>query len=567
MHQLRPYQRDALKASKQFYDSGVYRQLLVLPTGMGKTVCFAGLPEHHQIEQRMVVLVHRDELAEQAAQSIAFWNPKRRVGVEMGDSVCRPSDDIVVASVQTLAWGDYRRMGKFDPSEIGAVVPDEAHHSTAPSWKGVLERFGVLGNERRLLLGVTATPKRGDGEGLGAIYDEIIFNYPMLKAIEEGWLVLPRGYVVKTGVNLDEVHTSYGDFADRELSHAVNTPSRNRLVVAEWFERARERQTVAFTVDIAHAQALAKAYRDAGIKAEAIWGTDPKRSSKIDAHKAGDLQVLTNCGVLTEGYDDWQIGCIVMAKPTKSQLSYIQMVGRGTRIQKFPGGISLLEAREQGLEILKDDCIVLDVTDNSSRHSLVNLCSLFGLPPKLNLKGKGVIEAAEQFEQLTAKHPTLDLSVLEELDDLEHKVEEIDLFTVKYPEEVTNNSELQWHPTPAGNYVLLLPNKEKVTITRDLLDKWHVIGEINGNTFREAHKSVEHAMIWADKMVKFFGRSLMNLLRRGEHSTAKWKNEPISAEQTRMLAWQCQKRGKPMPNVVGMTKAEASEVINKLVAR
>jgi superfamily II DNA or RNA helicase len=559
---LRPYQIAALKASKEKYDSGITRQLLVLPTGMGKTVCFAALPEHHGISKRSLVLVHREELAQQAADKIQKWNPGYSVGIEMASSRAGRDDRIVVGSVQTLGWGNGRRLAQLAPDEFGPIICDEAHHSTAASYKAIFEHFGFVGDVQpkdRLLLGVTATPNRGDGAGLGAVYDEIVFNYPMLDAIRDGWLVNMRGARIRTDVSLDEVGVSYGDFKENQLARTVNTPGRNALIVSEWLKRARERQTLCFTVDIAHAIALAEAYRNAGIAAAAVWGNDPDRAYKLRAHRDGTLQVLTNCGVLTEGYDDWRISCVVMARPTKSQLLFVQMAGRGTRL---PDGVdNLKEAEQAGYPLAKRDCVLLDITDNTSRHSLVTLSSVFGLPPKLDMKGKTITEAVDAIGPVAAR---VDLTGLEDIDKLQSYVEEVDLFSVKYPDEVLQSSQLQWHTTPAGNYFLSLPNKEAVVISRDLLDKWRVEGTVNESKFAETFPALTHAFDFADRMIKMLGRNLLSMLRRD--SKAKWKKEAITDGQIKMLKWRLGMRKMPYPDFSAMNKGEANALIIKLMA-
>src|ERR1035441_7187653 len=161
--QLRSYQREALEASLTRFKAGISRQLIVLPTGMGKTVVFANLPQHHQLPGKMLVLVHREELACQAADKLRRWNPDLRVGVEMGTTYAYPKDDVVVASVPTIGRLKSGRLLKFDPDAYSLVVCDEAHHSVSPSYKTVFEYFGFLGpTPSRLLLGFTATPNRGD---------------------------------------------------------------------------------------------------------------------------------------------------------------------------------------------------------------------------------------------------------------------------------------------------------------------------------------------------------------------------------------------------------------------
>jgi ATP-dependent helicase IRC3 len=564
---LRPYQAEALHISKERYDTGVGRQLVQLPTGTGKTVLFSKLKEHHKFDQRMLVLVHRDELAQQAKSSIERWNPTLKVGIEMGEYTSGTNDDIVVGGVQTLGTSNATRLSKFDPRDFDALVCDEAHHSIASTYSNVFDHFGLLDSGRnprdfrRLLLGVTATPNRGDGQGLGQRYDEIIYRMSILDAIRDGWLVDIRGFKVNSATDLSGVHVRAGDFAIGELEEAVNTDARNHLIVQNWLKFGEQRQTVAFCVDIAHAKRLAEVFKAYGVAAEAIWGNDPDRKEKLKWHKAKGLQVLTNCGVLTEGYDDWQISCIIMARPTKSQLLFVQMAGRGTRI---PSDIdNLITARELGLTIAKNDCILMDVVDNTGRHSLITLASLFGLGEKTDLNGHTITEAKQKFDALKAARPLLDPNKIEDIDQLDEMsaaVESVNLFDIKWEPEVTANSPLQWHKTLSGDYVCTMPSKETVLIWQDLLDKWNIKGSVMQNRFELTQlNNLEDAFKEADNLITSYGKSWLTLLRR----EAKWHKAKISFAQKCLI----EKLYKYEPNVLTqlstLSKGEASMLINK----
>ena len=182
-------------------------------------------------------------------------------------------------------------------------------------------------------------PQRGDGRALAEIFEKITYSYGIRPAIEDGWLVDVKGFRVNTNINLDNVRVSKGDFEQGELEDTVNNPERNSRVVKSWLDKGEDRQTIVFTVGIQHAQDLAKEFQRHGVAAEAIWGNDPERALKLEAHRDGRITVLTNCGVLTEGYDDWRVGCILLARPTKSGMLFAQMIGRGTRLQEGTGNL------------------------------------------------------------------------------------------------------------------------------------------------------------------------------------------------------------------------------------
>jgi ATP-dependent helicase IRC3 len=542
------------------FQKGLTRQLIALPTGTGKTPLFASLKRHHGFDKRMLVLVHREELADQAAKQIQKWNEGITVGVEMGDRHAGSHCDVVVASVQSIGRANSPRLTQFNPETFSCIVCDEAHHSIAPSYKTVFDHFGLRGDEGRgrLLLGVTATPNRGDGQGLGQVYDEIIYQMSILDAIRAGWLVDLRGVRIKSSVDLNGVAVRAGDFSVGDLEAAVNIESRNHLIVQSWLKHGQGRQTIAFTVDIAHAQRLADTFKAYGVSCEAIWGTDPNRAEKLAFHKAKKLTVLTNCGVLTEGYDDWQVACIVMARPTKSQLLFVQMAGRGTRI---PEGLNnLIEARNAGIVPVKEDCLLIDVVDNTTKHSLVTLASIFGLAPKVDVGGKKITEAIAQFQKAVDEHPSADFSEVESLEDIDSQVERAELFAIKWPEEVTENSQLRWMKTPAGEYTISLPSKETVTVYKDLLDKWSIKGSVNGNSFsQEGINELPEAFRVADNLVTTFGRELLTLLRRD----ARWHKQKITAPQLNLLRKLFNKNPEMLAKLGTLSKGEASKLIGQ----
>jgi len=551
--ELRPYQRDALEASKQKFKAGVTRQLIALPTGTGKTPLFACVPDFFGFQDRCMVLVHREELAQQAADKLRTWNPNRTVGVEMANSYAG-SADLVVASVATLGRLGSSRIESFNPDDFQAIICDEAHHSTANSYKNVFNHFGLLHpDSTRLLLGVTATPNRGDGAALADVYDEIIYQMSILDAIKNGWLVDIKGVRVRTEQSLDGVHTVAGDFAQNELAETVNTNSRNDLIVRKWIEQAKERQTVVFTVDIQHAKDLAEAFGRYGVAAQAVWGDDPERQTKLTEHRRGNLRVLCNCGVLTEGYDDPGIGCIVMARPTKSNLLFSQMAGRGTRL---PEGIqNLNQAKLAKVPLSKTDCLLMDVVDNTSRHSLVTVNTIFGLGGNLDLKGNSVVDALKKMEDAAKKVPAADLSQVEDLNKLNAYLESVDLFAVKYPETVLTNSTFQWHQNTAkDSYVLLLPDNESVVINQDLLGNYNIVGTIKGNKVHDnVGKNIAEAFHQADSLISTFGHDLLHLLRR----EAGWHSDPATPRQLGLL----RRLGITVPP--NLSKGDAAKKINQ----
>ena len=533
--ELRPYQRKFFAQVRERYDAGVTRQLGVLATGLGKAVLFAALRDQMQFRKKVMVLVHREELAAQAADKLLRWNPDLRVGVEMANRYSDVDgifpDTFVVASVPTLGRRGSARIKKFLPDEYDCIVSDEAHHSSSPQWRNVLTHFGLTEPGGTILsLGLTATPNRSDGTGLRQNFDEIVFDMGIREGIENGYLVDLRGIRVNTKTNLDKVKTRAGDFAEDELADAVNTVERNAIIVKEWMAAAYGLKTVVFTVDIQHAVDLAAAFCKCSVPADAVWGSDPDRKSKLHRHRTGQITVLCNCAVLTEGYDDPGIKCIVLAKPTKSTLLFTQMIGRGTRI-------------DDG----KSDCIILDVVDNTSKHSLVTMPSLLGLPANLDLKGKSVIKAKEQFERVAKEFPSADLSGVLSLSKLDSIAENISLFQVSYPPEISKLSELGWRKS--GDGYMLAVKRDLITITKDLRDEYEIVGNLEGQVITLSAQNLPGAFNIADGLVS---RDLINAVRRD----ARWHGDKPTEKQLGLC------RILKIPVFDGVTKGQVSAAID-----
>lgn len=507
---LRPYQDEGLTKVAERYKEGVNRQVVKLPTGMGKTPFFASLKKHLGFSGRQFVLLHREELATQAADKLSEWNEGATVGIEMGGS--RANDaDFVVAGVLTVGNKSGQRLQQFNRDHFNSVTVDECHHSTAASYQNVFRHFGVFDDYTKLLLGVTATVNRSDGAPLKETYQEIVYEKSILEGIKEGWLSDLRGISIHTGESLDGVRSQGGDFVITELADKCNTDKMNDLAVRSWLKHGEDRQTLAFCVDVQHAKDLAHKFKEYGVAFEAVWGNDPYRAEKLAAHRSCALRGLTNCEVLTEGYDDWRIGCIIFDRPTESELFYTQVVGRGTRI---PFGVdNLVEARKLGTPLEKEDCIIIDLVNNTTKHSLVTLASLFGLNKDLDVKGKKITEVMAAIAVEKAKQPLLDLSNLLDFGELKSYAQQVDLFQVRFPPETEQLSQNQWRKVNQA-YVLLLIGGSSLTVLTDLLGKWHIVGSVGPYNVHEDADSFKDAISAADERLNDLGTRKMVLCAR-----------------------------------------------------
>jgi superfamily II DNA or RNA helicase len=325
---LRPYQAEALQAAAT---SEAQRALVALPTGGGKTVCFAHQGMRHLKDnagQQVLVLVHTDELVRQAAQKIMAVAPHLQVGIVKAaqDDVLA---DVVVGSVQTLRAP--KRLARL--RHVSLVIVDEAHHATAKSYMDILAALGCFTAGGPRAVGYTATPARGDGKGLGTVWQEVVFQRDITWMVRRKYLVNPRGLSIEVpDLNLVGVRASRTDYDAGELGEALAQSLAPQKVAQAIKDHASTRKVLAFFPTVASCYVFATAMEDEGLEARVIHGgmALEDRRDTLAWHRRGT--VLVNCMILTEGYDDPEVDCVVIGRPTKSSPLYIQMAGRGLRV-------------------------------------------------------------------------------------------------------------------------------------------------------------------------------------------------------------------------------------------
>lgn len=402
--ELRDYQQTARDRAREEWLT--HRStMIVMATGLGKTTTFAHIVNDFQ-PRRSLVIAHRKELIDQAVSEI-----EKSIGlkcsVEMAQ--CYAEEDlyhrmpVVVGTVQTLA----KRMTRFRPQDFGLLVIDEFHHSTAKSYRKVLDYF--LTNPDLKVLGVTATPERADEEALSQVCESVAFQYGIQEAVHDGWLVDVTAQFAHIGkLDLSEVHTTAGDLNQGELAaimeadeivmgtaqpvlevtYGLTPKSLSGLPIAQWKYHLenlpqRPRRGIAFTVSVEQAKSLSALLNIAkpGL-AEWVCGATPPddRTDILKRFQNGKTAICVNCAVLTEGYNNPGVEVIFMARPTKSRTLYQQMVGRSTRA--LPGLVDGLAGPDERKAAIaasdKPFCRIIDLCGNTGRHKLISAFDVLG---------------------------------------------------------------------------------------------------------------------------------------------------------------------------------------------
>ena len=356
--ELRPYQQEARQAVTEKWNNGDKRTLLVLPTGCGKTIVFAKISEDCvRHGDRVLILAHRGELLDQAAEKI-----KKSTGlgcaVEKAEESCLGSwFRITVGSVQTLMRQS--RLERFSQDYFNTIIIDEAHHCVSGSYQRILQYFSEA-----KVLGVTATPDRGDMKNLGSVFESLAYEYSLPQAIREGYLSPIKALTVPLKMDLTGVGIQSGDFKAGDLGTALD-PYLEQIAV-EMEKVCRDRKTVVFLPLVKTSQKFRDILNAHGFRAAEVNGESRDRNEILKQFDAGEYNALCNSMLLTEGWDCPSVDCIVVLRPTKVRSLYSQMVGRGTRLS--PG---------------KDHLLILDFLWHTERHELCHPANLICENPEV----------------------------------------------------------------------------------------------------------------------------------------------------------------------------------------
>jgi ATP-dependent helicase IRC3 len=526
--ELRDYQSETLDAVQGAWARDLNRPAVVLPTGSGKTVIFAELVRIlWKLGIKTVVLVHRDELVNQAEEKLFNAMPDAKIGVVKAERN-EVDAEVLVASVQTLS----RETRRDQLTGVGAIIVDEAHHAVAPSYRKIMEHYGCYpedGAKGIPTVGFTATLARGDNKGLGNVWPEVVYERDIEWMCERGYLVWPRGIKVDIdGLDLTTVARSRGDYQDNDLGRALVSVGAGGHIAKAINEHVPGQPGVVFAPSVDSANAFAEDLNDAGIPAEVVVGTTPLEDRKAIYQRVydGTTQVLVNCMVLTEGFDLPKLSWTV-PRPTSNPVLYTQIVGRVLR--PWPG---------------KSEAIVLDMFGTAGKHRLVTLKDLSKYSPR---DGETMKEAKERHQrELLEKGEVSGVQT----------AEEFDLF---------DRSKSAWLQTYAGLW--FVPTRAKVIFLWPTGDGHFLIGRCDNRTTeggewfsrgqfrrimaRDADRlQLDYAMSWAEQAAREIDPSVSNREAAWRVNRAK-----PSPEQVKIANWQ------KIP-YQGLSKAELSDKLS-----
>lgn len=365
--ELRPYQIEANERIQAEWSKGIKNTLLVLPTGLGKTVTFSDLTKTLVSKgERVLIMAHRGELLDQAADKL-FKVTGLKTAVEKADDTAENSFyRVTVGSVQTLMRE--KRLKRFKPDHYDTIIVDEAHHVLASSYQNVLDYFSEA-----KVLGVTATADRTDKKNLGQFFESLAYEYSLPDAIRNGYLSPMKALTIPLKIDLSGVSMSAGDFKASDVGSALDPYLYQ--IADEMIKYCKKRKTVVFLPLVATSKKFRDILNEKGFRAAEVNGESKDRAEILADFDNGKYDVLCNSMLLTEGWDSPEVDCVIMLRPTKSRPLYVQCIGRGLRLAEG-----------------KEDCLILDFLWHTERHELVH-------PSNLIAKDEDI--AAKMTEKMT----------------------------------------------------------------------------------------------------------------------------------------------------------------------
>ena len=561
--QLRGYQRECLEAIRAAYLAGIRRQLFSTPTGSGKAVMLAHVPDYVPALP-LLVLAHQIELVNQLTGTLTSVHPELTIGIERADQYAPESADIVVASVPTLGrsrvCAECRDHGKsplcpqcggsgrflkrltdrWSRDYFKCVIIDECHHSSCTTYTDILKYFNT-----DIAIGCTATPYRTDGIPLANVFDAVVYSRTIPDLTELGeqsadgpYLARMRAVRAYTKTSLATVKTKKGEFDQADLAHTVNNDPRNSIICSAIEDHcagipelklAPRQSILVFAVNQAHAETLTQQLQDRGHDAAVvIERTKPSdRRERVAAFKEGRLRMLVGVNCFLEGWDAPRADCAVLARPIKSPVTYCQAIGRITR--PFPG---------------KDCGLVIDVVDICGTHQLMTAATAFGIRD-MDLLGADCIEGAKRVKQIVESGVGLEgIKTLDEAEERAELVEAVVLGTTYVkthreavevfnasltPPEVMEHSDFAWMAMGATSYVLSIDKGKMARLFADLRGEWTVLTD----TTQVALGVHPHPPFRAaDQLVR---REMPPEQRMFKKLAARWRSQPPTDKQMELL--------------------------------
>jgi len=425
---LYPYQIDCIEAVKRGYRDGISRQMIALPTGSGKTIIMSSIAKEFNCQT--FIFAHRNELVVQTRDKLkAVW-PESDIGImkaELNDY----DHQIIIGSVQSCSQN--KRLSLLKDKNIQLMMIDEAHHSFSKSYQKIIKELGFENDKNKLLIGVTATPERADRQPLGKTFQQIVYNKPISELIESGYLTQIISRKILTLTSIEKVKNTAGDFNNAQLENKINNRQRNVLIVEKYILHGANRKAIAFCVSVKHIMNLVAVFKEYGVNAQPIWGDmdEIERKNRLEEFAlTKNIHVLVSCGVLTEGFDEPSVECILMARPTQSTCLYTQMIGRGLRVDK-------------SAHATKKDCLILDFMDKY--HKIDGVMRLSDVVPHKLLK---------KFPEREG-HTSIDND-----NDVDVSVEELS----DSPFDLIEKSKIYWIPLSSQEFLLAGKDDEEILI-------------------------------------------------------------------------------------------------------
>jgi superfamily II DNA or RNA helicase len=605
--ELRPYQLECLDAIDQKRKEGIHRQMVVLPTGAGKTVIFSELIRRKNL--KTLVIAHRVELLEQARQKLKQIAPDIDAGIFCGDERCHDKQ-VTIASIQSAS----NSLDLLKAEGYQLLIVDEAHHAAAKSYKKLMEYLGfksprsdrknleidkrvkpfrerlgvpyraskevvdrcaedliqkhtdrgnhmvvhlakeaqnILNLEEnqyepfeedssKLMIGFTATPKRGDKVRLDSIFQDIVFTMSIQKLVNRGYLVAPKGVHVKVGIDLRGVAIEKGDFRQVSLKKIMMSDSARKIVTQSIQKFAATRRGIVFGVGIEHAEMLKKDIVEAGFTCEVVHSQIPmeEREQRLKDFEQGKIQFIANPLILTEGYDCPRADCMINVAPTQNRSLYIQKAGRVLRTHPE-----------------KEDSLLIDFGQTKKRHVLrtaVNLLGEFAEVPTKEIKDIRELLPIDEIDEPDATDEVIN-AVEKVYDPLSGKVQ-----TPWIENRRDSNGQLFYDSSPLLDPILW--PYEKRTITKKQLELIQKLAKKTATPIPEEESLINMGIGHASKVIEF----LMDKHKQKQAET------PITPKQKRFLEsiiGNLEEKYRKPAAITGLNLYEAKSLIGRYVAR